>query len=136
MVIALEPMVNAGDHRVRMGSDNWAVYSQDGSLAAHFEHTVAITADGPRILTPWHLDRGAERPRRGACRELNHAATLTRRRAAVSWAAALFLDRRLNYGAMKVRASVKPMCEKCKVIRRGGAVLVICQNPRHKQRQG
>ena len=39
-------------------------------------------------------------------------------------------------GAMKVRASVKPMCEKCKVIRRGGAVLVICQNPRHKQRQG
>jgi large subunit ribosomal protein L36 len=40
------------------------------------------------------------------------------------------------YGAMKVRASVKPMCEKCKIIRRGGAVLVICQNPRHKQRQG
>ncbi len=37
---------------------------------------------------------------------------------------------------MKVRASVKPMCEKCKVIRRGGAVLVICSNPRHKQRQG
>jgi len=36
----------------------------------------------------------------------------------------------------KVRASVKPMCEKCKIIRRGGAVLVICQNPRHKQRQG
>jgi large subunit ribosomal protein L36 len=39
-------------------------------------------------------------------------------------------------GAMKVRASVKPMCEKCKVIRRNGAVLVICSNPRHKQRQG
>jgi large subunit ribosomal protein L36 len=39
-------------------------------------------------------------------------------------------------GEMKVRASVKPMCEKCKVIRRGGAVLVICPNPRHKQRQG
>jgi large subunit ribosomal protein L36 len=39
-------------------------------------------------------------------------------------------------GAMKVRASVKPMCEKCKIIRRNGAVLVICQNPRHKQRQG
>jgi large subunit ribosomal protein L36 len=37
---------------------------------------------------------------------------------------------------MKVRASVKPMCEKCKVIRRKGVVLVICQNPRHKQRQG
>jgi methionyl aminopeptidase len=54
MVLAIEPMVNVGTHHVRMGSDNWAVYSQDGSLAAHFEHTVAITADGPRILTPWH----------------------------------------------------------------------------------
>jgi methionyl aminopeptidase len=54
MVLAIEPMVNAGTHTVRMGADNWAVYSQDGSLAAHFEHTVAITADGPRILTPWH----------------------------------------------------------------------------------
>jgi methionyl aminopeptidase len=56
MVFAIEPMVNAGEHGVRVGSDNWAVYSQDGSLAAHFEHTVAITGDGPRILTPWHLD--------------------------------------------------------------------------------
>jgi methionyl aminopeptidase len=54
MCLAIEPMVNAGTHQVRMGSDNWAVYSQDGSLAAHFEHTVAVTADGPRILTPWH----------------------------------------------------------------------------------
>jgi methionyl aminopeptidase len=54
MVLAIEPMVNAGTHHVRMGSDNWAVYSQDGSLAAHFEHTVAITGEGPRILTPWH----------------------------------------------------------------------------------
>jgi methionyl aminopeptidase len=54
MVLAIEPMVNAGNHQVRMGSDNWAVYSQDGSLTAHFEFTVAITADGPRILTPWH----------------------------------------------------------------------------------
>jgi methionyl aminopeptidase len=54
MVLAIEPMVNVGTHHVRMGQDNWAVYSQDGSLAAHFEHTVAITGDGPRILTPWH----------------------------------------------------------------------------------
>jgi methionyl aminopeptidase len=54
MVLAIEPMVNVGTHHVRMGGDNWAVYSQDGSLAAHFEHTVAVTADGPRILTPWH----------------------------------------------------------------------------------
>jgi methionyl aminopeptidase len=54
MVLAIEPMVNVGTHHVRMGNDNWAVYSQDGSLAAHFEHTVAVTAEGPRILTPWH----------------------------------------------------------------------------------
>ena len=39
-------------------------------------------------------------------------------------------------GTMKVRPSVKPMCEKCKIIRRNGRVLVICSNPRHKQRQG
>jgi methionyl aminopeptidase len=54
MVLAIEPMVNAGGEGVRVGSDNWAVYSQDGSLAAHFEFTVAVTDDGPRILTPWH----------------------------------------------------------------------------------
>ncbi len=56
MVLAIEPMVNAGGPLVRMGDDGWAVYSEDGSLAAHFEFTVAVTADGPRILTPWHED--------------------------------------------------------------------------------
>jgi methionyl aminopeptidase len=55
IVLAIEPMVNAGGPEVRMGSDGWAVYSQDDSLTAHFEFTVAITRDGPRILTPWHL---------------------------------------------------------------------------------
>src|SRR5215204_860433 len=54
MVLAVEPMVNAGNHPIRVASDNWSVYSEDGSLAAHFEHTVAVTAEGPRILTPWH----------------------------------------------------------------------------------
>jgi methionyl aminopeptidase len=54
MALAVEPMVTAGRHGVRVGDDHWAIYSQDGSLAAHFEFTVAITADGPRILTPWH----------------------------------------------------------------------------------
>ncbi len=53
-VLAIEPMVNAGGPLVRMGDDGWAVYTQDGSLAAHFEFTVAVTADGPKILTPWH----------------------------------------------------------------------------------
>ena len=44
MVLAIEPM----------DDDGWSVYSDDGSLAAHFEFTVAVTAEGPRILTPWH----------------------------------------------------------------------------------
>ena len=56
MVLAVEPMVTAGRHAVRMGDDHWAIFSQDGSLAAHFEFTVAVTAQGPRILTPWHAD--------------------------------------------------------------------------------
>ena len=59
MVLAIEPMVNVGSHPIRVADDNWSVYSRDGSLAAHFEHTVAITADGPRILTPWHLEEAA-----------------------------------------------------------------------------
>jgi len=54
MVLAVEPMVTAGRHAVRVGEDHWSIYSQDGSLAAHFEFTIAVTADGPRILTPWH----------------------------------------------------------------------------------
>ncbi len=54
MTLAIEPMVNIGTDEIRMGSDHWAVYSADGSLAAHFEFTVAVGAEGPRILTPWH----------------------------------------------------------------------------------
>ena len=53
MVLAIEPMVNAGGPEVRVGGDGWAVYAADGSLAAHFEYTVAVTQSGPRVLTPW-----------------------------------------------------------------------------------
>jgi methionyl aminopeptidase len=53
-VLAIEPMVNAGGPLVRMGEDGWSVFSEDDSLAAHFEFTVAVTPDGPRVLTPWH----------------------------------------------------------------------------------
>ena len=53
MVFAIEPMVNAGGPGVYMADDGWSVYSEDGSMAAHFEYTVAATEDGPRILTPW-----------------------------------------------------------------------------------
>jgi methionyl aminopeptidase len=55
MVLAIEPMLTAGRAGVHMGADGWGIFSQDGSLAAHFEFTVAITAAGPRVLTPWHL---------------------------------------------------------------------------------
>lgn len=51
MVLAIEPMVNMGRPEVEVGPDRWAVYTKDGSLSAHFEHTVAITAEGPRVLT-------------------------------------------------------------------------------------
>jgi methionyl aminopeptidase len=58
MVLAVEPMVTAGRHAVRMADDHWSIYSQDGSLAAHFEFTIAVTGGGPRILTPWHEVKG------------------------------------------------------------------------------
>jgi methionyl aminopeptidase len=55
MVLAIEPMTAVGTHEIVQGEDGWAVYSADDSLTAHFEFTVAVTEDGPRILTPWHL---------------------------------------------------------------------------------
>jgi methionyl aminopeptidase len=58
MVLAVEPMVNVGKHQVHMADDRWSIFSDDGSLAAHFEFTIAITAGGPRILTPWHEAKG------------------------------------------------------------------------------
>ena len=60
MVLAIEPMTTIGTTEVVAADDGWSIYSQDGSLAAHFEFTVAITPDGPRILTPWHLAEGGD----------------------------------------------------------------------------
>jgi methionine aminopeptidase, type I len=57
LTIAIEPMVNIGGPATRTLSDRWTIVTQDGSLSAHFEHTVAITEDGPRVLT-----RGAVSP--------------------------------------------------------------------------
>ena len=51
MVLAIEPMVNAGKPAVKVLSDGWTAVTRDRSLSAHFEHTVAVTADGPWILT-------------------------------------------------------------------------------------
>ena len=52
MTIAIEPMITAGESDVTVMDDGWTIRTVDGSVSAHFEHTVAITAEGPRILTP------------------------------------------------------------------------------------
>lgn len=51
MVLAIEPMINAGGAKVTVASDQWTVRTADGSLSAHFEHTVAVTENGPDVLT-------------------------------------------------------------------------------------
>ena len=51
MTFAIEPMITAGGPDVIVHDDEWSISTSDGSLAAHFEHTVAVTAEGPRILT-------------------------------------------------------------------------------------
>ena len=51
MTIAIEPMVNAGTHEVKILGDGWTTVTRDGRLSAHFEHTIAITPDGPVIMT-------------------------------------------------------------------------------------
>jgi methionyl aminopeptidase len=51
MVLAIEPMVNVGTHEVEIKEDGWTAVTKDGSLAAHFEHSVALTKDGPYILS-------------------------------------------------------------------------------------
>ncbi|HOC59149.1 MAG TPA: type I methionyl aminopeptidase [Smithellaceae bacterium] len=54
MILAIEPMVNAGKYKVKVLSDGWTVITADGSLSAHFEHSVAITDNGPEILSIWN----------------------------------------------------------------------------------
>jgi methionyl aminopeptidase len=51
MVLAIEPMINAGGPEVRVLKDGWTAVTVDGGYSAHFEHTVALTKDGPRVLT-------------------------------------------------------------------------------------
>jgi methionyl aminopeptidase len=73
MVIAVEPMMTAGRGAVRVGGDGWAIFAQDGSPAAHFEFTVAVTAGGPKVLTPWHLAPEGSRPERTPDRAASRA---------------------------------------------------------------
>jgi methionyl aminopeptidase len=51
LTIAIEPMITAGGPQIVVADDGWSISTADGSLSAHFEHTVAVTADGPRVLT-------------------------------------------------------------------------------------
>jgi methionyl aminopeptidase len=51
MTLAIEPMITAGNPATRTLKDKWTVVTQDGSLSAHFEHTVAVTTEGPVVLT-------------------------------------------------------------------------------------
>ena len=51
MVLAIEPMVTMGSYDVKILDDGWTAVTKDGSLAAHFEHTIAVTEDGPEVLT-------------------------------------------------------------------------------------
>lgn len=55
LVIAIEPMLNLGTADIRTLPDRWTVITADRRVSAHFEHTVAVTEDGPRVLTPWEV---------------------------------------------------------------------------------
>jgi methionyl aminopeptidase len=68
MVVAIEPMVNAGRAAVKVLADGWTAVTRDGRLSAHFEHTVAVTAGDPWILTAREVPVGAERPRQAPVR--------------------------------------------------------------------
>ena len=58
MTFTIEPMINEGSPEIRFLDDGWTVVTADGGLSAQYEHTVAVTAGGCEILTPWHLYRG------------------------------------------------------------------------------
>jgi methionyl aminopeptidase len=193
MTLAIEPMITAGGPDVYLHDDEWSISTQDGSLAAHFEHTVAVAEEGPpRILTAaksrerpvWYHnrlaagrpavfssvdkkgddqarreDRDGRRDHRGAP---EHDVPGAARRRPISARHDLREDaqalhphspRRQGEGRalpvrphsrpnhlqtpMKVRASVKPICDRCRVIKRHGITMVICsKDPKHKQRQG
>ncbi len=130
MVLAIEPMVNVGNppgaHGIGQLGGLLPGRLAGRSLRAHRRDHRGRAAD-PHALAPVRAPKQSQccySFRSALSRLLGSAPVLVR------------YVPPTHHGAMKVRASVKPMCEKCKVIRRGGAVLVICQNPRHKQRQG
>ena len=169
MVLAIEPMVAMGRPETRVLGDGWTAVTRDGSLAAHFEHTVAVTGGGTGGA---HGTERRQRRRAMSAGRRHGAGDSTagalsggdRRRARSHGArgggtgpqfraargrgsghggaeSARFRSRTDHaegevIGLMKVRASVKRICDKCKIVRRRGVVRVICPNQKHKQRQG
>ena len=85
-MFAIEPMVNAGGHEVFVADDGWSISTVDGSLSAHFEHTVAVGKKAPRVLTR----RRSERAWRGAVARRRRRGSHGRRAAA----AGLFCEAR------------------------------------------
>jgi methionyl aminopeptidase len=59
MTLAIEPMINLGGAGIFVHEDQWSISTNDGSLSAHFEHTIAVTEEGPRILTQASRSVGA-----------------------------------------------------------------------------
>ena len=145
MVLTIEPMINAGTWDTELLDDEWTVVTADGQLSAQFEHTVAITEDGPEILSiadngeTWSIPfSGGKKGTILMCMSRNVPARTgsgfyvcfsVRDRSGPS-------TRWKEEKAMKVSASVKRRCDKCRIIRRRGVIMVICQDPRHKQKQG
>ena len=108
MTIAIEPMITVGSPDVYLHDDDWSISTEDGSLAAHFEHTVAITAAGPRILTPRvgiAVETGefatVSGPRRG--RLLRHGIRVSKYRSVASWVSTSSHERRSREGRVAVK---------------------------------
>jgi methionyl aminopeptidase len=77
MVLAIEPMVNLGKAGVKVLSDGWTAVTRDGSLSAHFEHTVVVTAEGCEILTLLESDAGRAKQLTASGRVLSPAPVRT-----------------------------------------------------------
>ena len=163
MVLAIEPMVNAGKPAVKVLGDGWTAVTQGrqpvGALRAHGggdggramdsdgERSAGRRAAGRRAIV--HRD-AAERALPGAARagvdgdgahrgpDGSQLRADPGRRSGAAGALAGRRRARADSGedVMKVRASVKRICDKCKIVRRRGVVRVICSNQKHKQRQG
>ena len=138
MTLAVEPMVVMGGRDVDQYPDGWTIYTRDHQPAAHFEHTVAVTETGMDVLTDGRIPMPVAATTANAmpmvglifCWHLSIRSFFCYDpQFAPVWAIQGGL-------VMKVRASVKRICENCKIVRRKGIVRVICSNTKHKQKQG